>query len=94
MKRLLLTMQCRIAESPIKEYVKTISSSDDENVIKDTMNKLASCLFGEEKRTEKQQAFLRVGGPLAVVTAMQKHKDNNRIQSNGIYVLINATCLQ
>jgi hypothetical protein len=79
------------AVASINGYVKTISKSDNENVIKDTMIKLADSLSGEEQRPEKKRAFLSVGGPITIVTKLDKYTNNEYIESNGIRVLINAT---
>jgi len=79
------------AVASIKEYVKTVSKSEDENVIKDNMEKLGDALFEEEQRAEKKRAFLCVGGPITIVTKLNKYKNNEYIESNGICVLVNAT---
>ena len=79
------------AVASINGYVKTISKSDNENVIKDTMIKLADSLSEEEQRPEKKRAFLCVGGPITIVTKLDKYTNNEYIESNGIRVLINAT---
>jgi hypothetical protein len=79
------------AVASINGYVKTISKSDNENVIKDTMIKLADSLSEEDQRPEKKRAFLSVGGPITIVTKLDKYTNNEYIESNGIRVLINAT---
>jgi hypothetical protein len=52
--------------SSIYESDKTISESDNQNVIKDTMEKLTDALVKEEQRAEKERAFLFEGRPITI----------------------------
>lgn len=78
-------------KNAIVEHVKTINLSTHEDAINESMCGLAEILFKGRPIELEQTTFVRVGGPLAVVSAMIRHPDNKVLQGNGMAVLMNAT---
>lgn len=79
------------ANKSIKQYVNALARSNDEGVITEKMRELLEILFNESNPLEShQEAFDRVGGPLAVVVAMEKYPDCKVLQRNGMSVLVSA----
>ncbi len=77
--------------SSVVSLVKTLNKSNDYTLQNNTMADITSLLYGPGCKFVAQQAFLHAGGPLAVVTAMEKHPaDSLQLQNYGIQTLINC----
>lgn len=76
----------------VAECVKAISRTEDTKVLRANMRMLLKCMCtGAYFFDEKQQEFLRLGGPLTIVNVMTKHQDDHIVQQRGIKVLAGAT---
>lgn len=73
----------------LADLITTISTSDDK-VLYTAMVNLEEMLKEQEGRLEKQEVFLRLGGPLAVVTTMLKLPHNKAVQEWGLVTLVDA----
>lgn len=78
-------------KSSIQENVKTIRSSNDKEVVKESLTKLRHFLLGEDRRREKQEVFEQCGGLGFVVSALERYSDCESLQKYGIMVLASAT---
>ena len=67
--------------------------SNDERTLEQALEQIARYLYHEdnEKVIEKGQAFVQVGGYLAVVWVMKEHPSCKILQINGLWVLNNTT---
>lgn len=74
----------------IGELIMTISTTDDSKVLYTAMVNLEDVLYEQEGLAEKQDDFMRLGGPLAVVTTMLKQHYNMAVQEWGIVILTKA----
>lgn len=71
--------------------VNTINTSTDTAIIIENMNNIfPHGILRDNIISERQKIFIRVGGPLSVVTAMNRFPSNPNVQGSGIFTLWRA----
>lgn len=81
------------ASNDITKHVKNIACSNEKEEIIESMDELKASFRGENQLLERQQLFVRVGGTVTIVAAMEKYPGCRRLQQEGIAVLINISRL-